>query len=342
VQPALGMHIHARAIKYFDMIRRCGSIREAARRLHVASSALNRQLLQLEEEVGSPLFERMPAGLRLTPAGEVFSRHVITVLQDEQRLATELELLRGVRRGSLSVAAVEGLNADLMPAMLTQMHRRYPTIQIDVRICGSEQAAQAVIDGEADVGIGFSIRRRDGLRQCTMARFALGAIVPTGHPLAALPRVDFAACAAYPLILPRPELSIHALLQPVIAHHKRPLQVLLETSSIELAKSLAERGVGVFFQSRLGLERELREQRLVHVPLDSPTPLYSELGVYVRAGRTLPPALDAFLRLAAETIEPRACEDDLAHAGPRHHGDGEARAHRLDASVPQLGETCPA
>lgn len=306
------MHIHARSIRYFDMIRRCGSIREAARHLHVASSAVNRQLLQLEDEIGSPLFERLSSGLRLTAAGEVFSRHVITVLQDEHRLSTELELLRGVRRGSVSVAAVEGLNADLMPAVLTQMHRRYPTIQIHVRTCGSQQAAQAVIQGDADVGIGFSVKRHDNLRQCTMGRFALGAIVPPKHPIAQLERVDFAQCAAFPLILPTPELSMHDLLQPLLAHHKRALQVLLETSSIELAKSLAERGVGVFFQSRLGLERELREGRLVHVPLDTPTTLYSELGVYVRAGRTLPSALDAFNRIAADAIESREDEESVA------------------------------
>ncbi|WP_420992103.1 LysR family transcriptional regulator [Cupriavidus sp. 30B13] len=319
------MHIHARSIRYFDMIRRSGSIREAARRLHVASSAVNRQLLQLEEEIGTPLFERMATGLRLTPAGEVFSRHVITVLQDEHRLVTELEMLRGVRRGSVSVAAVEGLNADLMPAMLTQMHRRYPTVQIQVRICGSDQAAQAVMQGDADVGIGFSVRRHESLRQCTMGRFALGAIVPPEHPLAGLPRVDFASCAAYPLILPAPELSMHGLLQPVIANHKRALQVLLETSSIELAKSLVERGVGLFFQSRLGLERELREGRLVHVPLDAPTTLYSELGVYVRAGRTLPSALDAFIHLAAEAIEWR--EDEESVSLRQLH----ARQHQLSA-----------
>ncbi|MCA6215442.1 LysR family transcriptional regulator [Ideonella sp. B7] len=321
------MHVHARAITYFDMIRRSGSIREAARRLHVASSAVNRQLLQLEDEIGTPLFERMSTGLRLTPAGEVFSRHVITVLQDEQRLKTELEMLRGVRRGAVSVAAVEGLNADLMPAVLTQMHRRYPTIQIQVRTCGSEQAALAVIQGEADVGIGFSIRRHDSLRQCTVGRFALGAIVPPEHPIARLHRVDFATCASYPLILPAAELSMHGLLQPLIAHHKRALQVLLETSSIELAKSLVERGVGLFFQSRLGLERELREGRLVHVPLDTPTPLCSELGVYVRAGRTPPAALDAFNRIVAEAIEWREDEESVALRQQRSGASGTTIEH---------------
>lgn len=303
------MHLHARAIRYFDMIRRSGSIRDAARQLHVASSAVNRQLLQLEEQIGTPLFERMPAGLKLTPAGEVFSRHVITVLQDEQRLSTELEMLRGVRRGSVGVTAVEGLNADLMPAVLTRMHRQYPTIQIQVRTCGSDDAVRAVVQGDADVGIGFSVRRHDALHQCTVGRFALGAVVPPTHPIARLPRVDFATCAAYPLILPAPSLSMHGLLQPVIAHHKRALQVLLETSSVELGKSLAERDVGVFFQSRLGLERELRDHRLVHVPLDTPMPLVSELGVYVRAGRNPPAAVDAFNRIMAEAIEAREQEE---------------------------------
>jgi hypothetical protein len=59
------MHIHSRALKYFDMIRRCGSIRAAARQLHVSSSAVNRQLRQLEDEVDWPLLERLPRGLRL-------------------------------------------------------------------------------------------------------------------------------------------------------------------------------------------------------------------------------------------------------------------------------------
>ncbi|WP_213305618.1 helix-turn-helix domain-containing protein [Paraburkholderia sacchari] len=79
------VNVHARSIRYFDMICRCGSIREAARRLHVDGSAVNRQLLNLEE-VGATLFERLPGGLRLTEAGGLFAQHVVTVLQEEQRV----------------------------------------------------------------------------------------------------------------------------------------------------------------------------------------------------------------------------------------------------------------
>lgn len=303
------MHIHARAVTYFDMIRRCGSIREAARRLHVASSAVNRQLLQIEEEVGVPLFERLSTGLKLTAAGEVFSRHVITVLQDERRMVGELDMIRGISGGALSVSSVEGLNADLMPACLEQMSQRFPNIRIDVRPTGSAQAANAVTNGEADVVIGFSLERYEGLRQCAIGRFSLGAVVHVDHPIAALTTVCFSECTKYPLILPTPEISIRAILKPVIAQYKNAFTVILETTSIELAKTFAGRGLGVAFQSRLGLERELAEKKLAYVPLRSPEHLLSDLGVYVRASRNPPPALEAFIRIVAEEIKRREDEE---------------------------------
>ena len=64
--------LHSRKLLYLDEIARCGSIRKAADRLNVSSSAINRQILALEEEFGVPLFERLPRGLRLTAASGAF------------------------------------------------------------------------------------------------------------------------------------------------------------------------------------------------------------------------------------------------------------------------------
>ncbi|RYY71910.1 MAG: LysR family transcriptional regulator, partial [Comamonadaceae bacterium] len=261
------------------------------------------------EEVGSPLFERIPGGLKLTAAGELFSRHVITVLQDEQRLVGELDMLKGIRRGALNLVAVEGVNADLLPSVLERMMTRYPTIHFRVRSTGSAEAAAAVAGGDADVALAFSLQRNEALRQCAMGHFALGAVVRADHPLAALPAVGFAECARYPLILPSPELSIHETMKPVIAHHKRALTVLLEASSLELAKSVVARGVGVSFQTRIGLEREIADGRLAYVPLKPQGRLVTELGVYVRAGRMLPAVVDAFIRVVAEELDRRQGEE---------------------------------
>ena len=68
--------MHAAVLRYFDHVARHGSIRKAAEALHVVSSALNRRILDLEAELGSPLFERLPRGVRPTAAGELFLNYV--------------------------------------------------------------------------------------------------------------------------------------------------------------------------------------------------------------------------------------------------------------------------
>lgn len=297
------MHIHARAITYFDMIRKAGSIRAASRQLHVTASAVNRQLLQLEAEIGSPLFERLSSGLRLTASGEAFARHVITVLQDSKRLASELDALRGLRRGSVSVMAAGGLMSKTIPMLVGQMRSDYPLVDLKVDFGTTLQCAKAVVDGDVDVAIHFSLPRRAELRQVAVARLAFGAVVAAGHPLAQLSNVTFAECAKFPLILPTPELMTHAALEPLIRNFKRPVQVALQAGSIELMKQAAALGFGVSFQNRMGLEDELDSGKLVHIPLKVPGRLYSEIGVYVRAGRALPPPVDAFIRFAAEEVQ---------------------------------------
>lgn len=301
------MHIHSRSLKYFDMIRRCGSIREAARQLHVSSSAVNRQLLQLEQELGGPLFDRLSSGLRLTPSGEIVTRHVTSVLQDSQRMAAELDALRGIRRGSVDVMAVEALTASFLPDVLEIMLKRYPGVTVRVRIAGSQGAALAVATGDADVALCFLQDRNEALRQLALGRFALGAAVARGHPLAKLRQVSFADCASHPLILPGPEFSMHREVTTLIRAHRRPVNVVLETGSFELMAELAVRGAGVAFVNRFGIERELKTRALRHLPLRPA--IASSLGVYVRAGRSPPPALDAFARLVAERIVEREAEE---------------------------------
>src|SRR5258708_13787934 len=100
------MRIHSPAIRYFDAVRKAGSIREASRRLNVASSAVNRQILKLEAEIGAPLFDRLPGGLKLTAAGETVARHVIAVLQDLERARSDVDALSGARTGHIMVATV--------------------------------------------------------------------------------------------------------------------------------------------------------------------------------------------------------------------------------------------
>lgn len=275
--------IHSPMIVYFDAIRRAGSIREAARRLNIASSAVNRQLLKLETELGTPLFERLPGGLRLTNAGATFARHSIGVLQDAERVRSELEALQGLRTGHVELVAVEGLSSDLLPDVLEQAREKFPRVTIGVSVMGSTSIPGALMAGDADLGVAFSLDKHAELRQVSSAAFCVGAVMRPDHPLAAETSLSLSKCLTHTLILPKADLSIRRML--LSAAPSLPVGAI-ETSSVELAKQLTLRGLGLSFQTRIGIEIELRTRELVHVPITQPRALRSDLGVYVRAART--------------------------------------------------------
>jgi DNA-binding transcriptional LysR family regulator len=80
------------------------------------------------------------------------------------------------------------------------------------------------------------------------------------------------------------------------------MQVVAEVGSMELMKNLTQKLAAISFQTPLGLESELKARRLVHVPLQGSGPVTTDLGIYVRRGRTFPAALDAFVALVREQL----------------------------------------
>jgi DNA-binding transcriptional LysR family regulator len=308
-EKAVAMRIHSPAIRYFDAVRKAGSIREAARRLNVASSAVNRQILKLEAEIGMPLFERLPGGLKLSSAGEVLTRHVAIVLRDADRARSELGALKGANTGRVEVVAVEGISSDFLPNVIGKMLADHSRVRIKVASAGSFAIPQAIINGDADIGIAFSLPRNPELHQLAVGRFRLGAVVTPGHPLAGRKHLRIADCADFPLIMSDTQLSIRSLLHPTIVHSGRPITPAIEANSIELMKNLAEHDLGITFMSRIGLEKEIRAGALVHVPLEDRGPVYTELGLYVRANANLPVAVDAFARIAVAELQRRTQEE---------------------------------
>ncbi|WP_445491582.1 LysR family transcriptional regulator [Rhodopseudomonas sp. RCAM05734] len=306
------MRIHSAAIHYFEAVRRAGSIREAARRLNVASSAVNRQILKLEKEVGAALFDRTVTGLKLTASGEAMARHVIAVLQDLERVRTDIGALKGGHAGQIRIAAVEGVCGEILPDAIQRMRARAPRVTVTVETMGSFAIPSVIAEGLCDIGLAFALPRNGDLHQVALNRFRLGAVVPPDHPIAAKSTTSLAACLNSPIILATPDLSINRLLAPEISRISRALEPAVMSGSVELMRELALRGVGVAFQTRIGLTSAMASGRLVHVPLEANGPIWSDLGVYVRAGRALPTAVDRFVQILADELNRREAEENAA------------------------------
>lgn len=295
------MSVHSKAIRYFDAIRRAGSIRGAARLLHVDPAAVHRQLLSLEQDTDAPLFDRLPAGLRLTQAGEVFSRHVINVLQDEQRTAQELSRLQGIEQGEVRVISLEGLHVDFFPNVLETMLHRYPGVQVQIHTLGSSKAGDLIQSADADIGLAFAMSPNPQLHCVGMGRFQLGAIMAADHPLTAKDGITLEDCVQYPLLLANSNLTLRTQLDPLLVTLSTPISLRLQTDSSELMRQMAARGLGIAFHTRFGLTPLLDSGRLVYKALHDDMPTAS-LGIYVRTGRVLPPAVDMLANLLCDAL----------------------------------------
>ncbi|MBI1205551.1 MAG: LysR family transcriptional regulator [Rhodopseudomonas sp.] len=302
--------VHEAAIVYFDAVWRVGSIRAAARKLNVASSAVNRQIIKREAVLGTALFDRVPGGLKLTAAGELFAHHAVTVLQDFERMVSRIQALQGLLAGHVEVDVVEGLCVDLMPDAIGAMRTRYPRITIGCGIRPTAEIPTAILNGDTHLGAAFQVARHSGLQQLAVGRFRVGAVVRPDHDLARQKRVSLRVCAQYPLIIAKDNLALRPMLQPAIERLQLGSRQPIETASLELGKQLVLRGVGVAFQTTIGLERELRDGTLVHVPLDDEGPLKQDLGIYARAGVTLPVAVDAFVRIMKDEMARRQADEE--------------------------------
>src|SRR5882757_8720280 len=97
----------ATPLAYFATVARLGSVRAAAEALRIAPSALSRQIRRIEDLAELPLFERLPRGVNLTPAGEIFFTYVQRWEKDFNGLNEDLYSLAGLRAGTLRLATVE-------------------------------------------------------------------------------------------------------------------------------------------------------------------------------------------------------------------------------------------
>ena len=77
---------HLRPLQYLDAVAKAGSIRKAAETLAITSTALNRRILDMEEDLGAQIFERLPRGVRLSTAGEIYIQHVRAQINDMERV----------------------------------------------------------------------------------------------------------------------------------------------------------------------------------------------------------------------------------------------------------------
>lgn len=294
----------SRSFAYFEAVAAHGSMRRAAASLNVASSALNRQILELEESLGVQLFERLPRGVRLTTAGEMLLAHVRRAARDFALTRAQIEDLRGLRRGHVRVAAIEAM-AGVIARLIVASQRDHPRVSFDYQIAGSREVVADVLAEEADIGYAFNPPSERGFQVVAETEETLHAIMARDHPLAVRQPLRLTDCSGYPLLLGDTSLGGRLLLDAAAERASMPLGPAVTGNSIDVLKRIAASSQGICFQ--IGIRPE-DEPHLTAIPLTDRA-LRGRLVIGVKKNRQLPSAAAVFLEVMMADMLRRSSHD---------------------------------
>lgn len=295
--------LHSRKLLYLDEIARCGSIRKAADRLNVSSSAINRQILALEEELGVPLFERLPRGLRLTAAGELCVEHIRGVLKDYARLETRIRALKMPQAGQVSLVTTVGLASGPLSEIIAKFIEKNPRVHIKLRSDGGTTTINPVLTGEVDIGLGFNIAATPGLRTLATFDIPIGAVVPPGHKLAQeTGPVDLVDVVQERLVLAQSGTSLRDVINLVLSSVPIPVEPILETNSSETVRQLVRRGIGISLLNPLDVLAECRRGELVFRPLNVTRTHHQPMKLFTRARASMDAATSLFVEFLLQEL----------------------------------------
>ena len=294
-----------RFLAYVDAVARRGSIRKAAEALNIASSALNRRILDLELDLGTPLFERLSRGVRATSAGELFLAFARQSISDLKTVESQIEQLRGLVRGQVNVAAAESVAGELLPAAISAFQAGHPNVRFHIRIGTPEELTGALIADQTDVILTHEAPRKKDLAVVAVARQTLCAMVVADHPLTQRDSVRLRDCLPFPLALADGTLAGRALIEQVLATASYVLEPRVVSNSVELMQAFAAMNRGVCFQFQRPGKSPMARGNMVALPLVDPPLMQAKLMLATRRGRVLPVAAAAFVEQLRQTLVSR-------------------------------------
>lgn len=147
--------MNLRQLEYWVAVVDTASFTRAAERLHVSQPGLSQQIRALEAELGGTLIERLPRGIRLTPAGRAFLPEARAAVLAAQRAGNAARSALALRTAELDIATLRSIAVGLLPPAVRRLYDRYPDIAVGLHeFAHRNELEQNVRSGVADIAVG--------------------------------------------------------------------------------------------------------------------------------------------------------------------------------------------
>ena len=283
-------------LKTFDLIEavvRAGSMRKAAEDSNLTASALNRRIQNFEKEFGWPIFERLPRGMRLNPAGELLMQHIGLQRTDLARVQSQVADLSGERRGHVSIACSQALLPYFMPEQIAIYRAAHPGVTFTVNVRDRAQAERDLASYSSDLALVFEPVHLVDFEVLHALPQAVHAVFKHDCPLADKLVLRLRECLNHKLVLPSAAYGVRNLLELAASRSGRTLTPAVETESFDLIRHYVTQEDGVGFQIPIGLNVS-EQDTITHRPISEKDVPFGRLLLGQMKGRALPVASAKF------------------------------------------------
>jgi DNA-binding transcriptional LysR family regulator len=295
--------VDLRQLEILQAIAETGSFTACGRKLNVSQSAISRQILLLEEELGEPLFLRVGRQVRMTAAAESLVQLGQRVFQDlRDTVGTITDQTRQLK-GTLRLSGGMTVCLYVFPPLLKHLRRTHPHLDVRLTVATAGQSVQQIREGRVDAGLLTLPVEGADLVTAPMLREELLLVATPAHPLARKRRVSPRDLTGLPFVLFEQGSATRKVIDRFFAAEHLEPTIVMDTENVEIIKAMVKTGLGIGIVPYQAVAREVKAGQFFCTRVEG-YELVRETGwVYARANRT--PRMIHELLAAFEVIRGR-------------------------------------
>jgi DNA-binding transcriptional LysR family regulator len=280
------------SLQAFISVAEHSSFSLAGEHLHVTQPAVSKRIASLEDELHTRLFDRIGRQTLLTEAGRALlprARRILAEVQDSRRAISNLS---GEVGGRLSIGTSHHIGLHRLPSVLRAFNQRYAEVELDLHFMDSEEACEAVLHGDLELGIvTLPLLPSPSLACSPVWQDDLLVVVGPDHPLHGKRSIEMVALGDHPAILPAHGTFTREVIEDAFRPYAIEPQLRLSTNYLETIKMMVSIGLGWSILPESMIDEELHALEVPGLKL------VRELGVARHTERTLSNAAEALISL---------------------------------------------
>ncbi|UVI31945.1 LysR family transcriptional regulator [Paenibacillus spongiae] len=291
-----------RQLYYFVKVAKKEHVTQAAEELHVAQSAVSRQIHQLEEELGAKLFLQKGRNLQLTPVGQLFMKRAEVILTDLERAVMEVHEFLDPEKGEIRLGFPHSLGISLIPEVVSEFRKKHPNVKFRFKQGMYPSLIRDVMRGEVDLSfVSPCPEEHEHVTGQTILTEELYAILPPNHPLAGEESIELAQLKDETFVLFSEGYSLRPIVWDACKKAGFTPSIGFEGEETETIRGLVAAGMGVSLLPEMALYPTGPLQP-AKVRVRSPH-VTRTIGLIYRSNEKLPLVARVFQRFLLEFFE---------------------------------------